>query len=252
MPLFDALFCYLPCVTDLESLPPRDHAYGAIYSHPGLSLRQKQLLTIAFLVRLRPSGQPQWLGMAHVVCECRRSGLPWTWAWPRAALNPAAGCARTHTAPRRPRLTSGADAAPCVHKAAASMHDELYGQLLAALRFGAGEDGCRAAVRIAFEPPPEPRGALPWAQAGSVTKPLWLVSAPAATAQLGRAAGHASAAGVRQKVTVGCSGLPVLHVLPDCISTRSCALACSLFHLPPAPELQSAKLHAVAHVARQL
>lgn len=39
------------------------------------------------------------------------------------------------------------------------MHDELYGHLLAALRFGAGEDGCRSAVCIAFEPV-QPDGAL--------------------------------------------------------------------------------------------
>ena len=37
-------------------------------------------------------------------------------------------------------------------QAGARMHDELYGHLLAALRLGAAEDGCRAAVCIAFEP----------------------------------------------------------------------------------------------------
>lgn len=36
------------------------------------------------------------------------------------------------------------------------MHNELYGHLLAALRFGAGRDGCRAAVCIAFDPLLEP------------------------------------------------------------------------------------------------
>lgn len=44
-------------------------------------------------------------------------------------------------------------------QAGARMHDELYGHLLAALRFGAGEDGCRSAVCIAFEPA-QPDGAL--------------------------------------------------------------------------------------------
>lgn len=39
------------------------------------------------------------------------------------------------------------------------MHDELYGHLLAALRLGAGKDGCRSAVCIAFEPA-QPDGAL--------------------------------------------------------------------------------------------
>lgn len=40
------------------------------------------------------------------------------------------------------------------------MHEELYGHLLAALRFGAGEDGCQAAVSIAFEPPPKLQGEM--------------------------------------------------------------------------------------------
>jgi len=162
----------------------RDHAYGAIYSHPGLSLRQKQLLTIAYLVRLRPGGRPHWPGMALTLCHCMRGGLPWTRAWPCAARCSAIDHAPTHTAPRRTRLNSGAECCNYARKAAASMHDELYGHLLAALRFGAGEEGCRAAVRIAFEPPPEPMGALPWEQACGVTKLLWLVSAHAATAYL--------------------------------------------------------------------
>ncbi|KAK9820833.1 hypothetical protein WJX81_000783 [Elliptochloris bilobata] len=38
--------------------------------------------------------------------------------------------------------------------AAVRMHNELYGHLLAALRLGAEEDGCRSAVSIAFEPAP--------------------------------------------------------------------------------------------------
>lgn len=46
------------------------HAYGDVYSSPGLSLRQKQLLTSAFLVRAWP-----WFAMdslaafLHACCE---------------------------------------------------------------------------------------------------------------------------------------------------------------------------------------
>lgn len=54
----------------------------------------------------------------------------------------------------------GAEMRVCVcMQAGARMHDELYGHLLAALRFGAGEDGCRSAVCITFEPA-QPDGAL--------------------------------------------------------------------------------------------
>ncbi|CAL5224426.1 g7109 [Coccomyxa viridis] len=72
----------------------RRHAYGDVYSSPGLDLRQKQLLASAFL-------------------------------------------------------------------AEANMHDEMFGHLLAAMRFGADEAACLAAIRVAFslspavEPPYE-------------------------------------------------------------------------------------------------
>ncbi|CAL8463741.1 g3275 [Coccomyxa elongata] len=65
----------------------RLHAYGDVYSNPGLSLQQKQLITSAFLSE-------------------------------------------------------------------ANMHDEMFGHLLAAMRFGADEAACRAAIEIAFRASP--------------------------------------------------------------------------------------------------
>ena len=35
-------------------------------------------------------------------------------------------------------------------QAEANMHDEMFGHLLAAMRFGADEDSCLAAIRVAF------------------------------------------------------------------------------------------------------
>lgn len=38
-----------------------------------------------------------------------------------------------------------------VPQAEANMHDEMFGHLLAAMRFGADEATCLAAIRVAFE-----------------------------------------------------------------------------------------------------
>ena len=36
-------------------------------------------------------------------------------------------------------------------QATADMHDELFGHCLAALRFGASQQACESAIRVAFE-----------------------------------------------------------------------------------------------------
>jgi hypothetical protein len=42
---------------------------------------------------------------------------------------------------------------PIAMQSEANMHDEMYGHLLAAMRFGADEASCRAAIDIAFRCP---------------------------------------------------------------------------------------------------
>ena len=39
----------------------------------------------------------------------------------------------------------------CRAQAEANMHDEMFGHLLAAMRFGADKAACLAAIQIAFE-----------------------------------------------------------------------------------------------------
>jgi len=47
------------------------------------------------------------------------------------------------------RVVKRADCILCA-QAEANMHDEMFGHLLAAMRFGADEASCLAAIRLAF------------------------------------------------------------------------------------------------------
>ena len=90
----------------------RLHAYGDLYSSPGLDLRQKQLFAVGFLAS-----------------------------------------ALVQTAGDQGDLLSQS----CTLQGPVDMLDELFGHMLAALRFGASQAACQAVLEVAFQLHPCPQ-----------------------------------------------------------------------------------------------